>query len=179
MGRPEKEFIRNNGVHWMQYDEELDWTVSTGESAGGDPIGRSSQQLIVRRRGSELPTNQTAAISPLSMIKSALRSTCGAPSAKRGFTHAKAVAWCLSFGAVAAVHLSHIDLLQSPMAPPSAMTPPPTDTNVNTTSGLTKKSSAYVKLWQEKVRGGFAPFPVSASSGTAMHGLNTTNAGGL
>ncbi|KAB2573775.1 Ornithine aminotransferase [Lasiodiplodia theobromae] len=46
------------------------------------------------------------------------------------------------------------------MAPPSAITPPPTDTNVNTTSGLTKQSSAYVELWQEKVRGGFAPFPV-------------------
>lgn len=66
------------------------------------------------------------------------------------------------------------------MAPPSAMTPPPTDTNVNTTSGLTKQSSAHVKLLQEKVRGGFAPFPVSCSSGSAtvIHVLNGTNAGG-
>ncbi|KAL1617033.1 hypothetical protein SLS54_008028 [Diplodia seriata] len=46
------------------------------------------------------------------------------------------------------------------MAPPSATSPPPVEANVNTTSGLTKQSAAYVKLWQEKIRGGFAPFPV-------------------
>ncbi|KAL1619153.1 hypothetical protein SLS56_010241 [Neofusicoccum ribis] len=46
------------------------------------------------------------------------------------------------------------------MAPPSAITPPPVEADVNTINGLTKKSESYVKLWQEKVRGGFAPIPV-------------------
>lgn len=35
------------------------------------------------------------------------------------------------------------------------------DGTTNTVNGLSKQSAEYVALWQDKVRGGFAPFPVS------------------